>query len=253
VIERVPFTSDDDLQRRVARDAPFIVTGLTAGWPACSIEGLRRFADERVVVARARDRRLYVQAAGGIPQEQMRVGDFLDGLAAGDTEHYLITPVLETLPGLLAGVPLPRVVREASFTTIRLWVGGAGFHTPLHHDLPDNLYVQVQGRKRVTLIHRRHRRDVYPYGLSSGVPNFAQVDADHPDLERFPRFSRVSPLTCEVRAGEVLFIPRRWWHQLESLEASMSLSLWFANGGGALLGRMSHSYAKLRKLRLSRP
>jgi ribosomal protein L16 Arg81 hydroxylase len=56
-------------------------------------------------------------------------------------------------------------------------------------------------------------------------------------------------MVFEVNAGEVLYIPRMWWHQVTSLEVSASINFWFANGPVALVARLSQIYARLRGLR----
>ena len=202
-----------------------------------------------MIVGHTRDGRLEVSAQVGVTQSEESLGEYLAALRAGARDRYLISPVEERIPELLEDLRTPELCRDAPFQTRRLWLGPAGVRTPLHHDLPDNLYAQIFGRKRVTLIPRRERRNVYPNPWLSRAPNFSRVDAFAPDLERFPRFARVRPQVCEVGPGECLFIPRLWWHQVESLETSASLSLWFAWGATALLAGLAQRYARLRQLR----
>ena len=42
------------------------------------------------------------------------------------------------------------------------------------------------------------------------------VDMTQPDLVRFPRFARARALTCEIRAGDILYLPSFWWHEVRS-------------------------------------
>lgn len=251
-ILRVPGRSSDEIAHHMAAGRPVIFTALTADWPArerWSLEYFRdRCADQNVLVARAQNGRILVSKQG-IPQVQMRFGEFLDGLAQGRTEYYLTTPAKSMLPTLMEDVRYPEVYRRASFTDARLWVGPADFCTPLHHDWPENLFAQLLGSKRVLLVPRAQSHKVKSYGLLSGAPNFAQVDAESPDLQRFPEFAGTTRLCCTVGPGEVLYIPRLWWHQLRSNEVSASFNLWFARGFVALVAHASQSYARLRKLR----
>jgi hypothetical protein len=53
---------------------------------------------------------------------------------------------------------------------------------------------------------------------------FASVDPAAPDLEQFPRFSGVTPIEVVVGPGQALFIPVGWWHRVEALDTSISLS-----------------------------
>lgn len=192
--------------------------------------------------------RLVVSERAGVEQSETTLSAYLEGLREGRRDLYLISPVEDRIPGLLADIREPEVYRRARFRSARLWLGPAGMHTPLHHDLPDNLYAQIFGRKRLRLVPRSERRNLYPNSRFSAAPNFSPVDTWHPDLERFPRFRRVRPLDCTIEAGECLYIPRLWWHQVESLEVSASLNLWFANGAAALLASASQRYARWRRL-----
>jgi hypothetical protein len=55
---------------------------------------------------------------------------------------------------------------------------------------------------------------------------------------------------CEVGEGEVLYLPRYWWHQVTSLERSASVNLWWAHGVRAAISLAGQAFVKLRKLSL---
>src|SRR4029077_1058107 len=65
---------------------------------------------------------------------------------------------------------------------------------------------------------------VYPF--VDNIVN-SRVDPEHLDPERFPRFGSASVLDCVVGPGDVLFIPRGWWHYLRSESPSISINHWF--------------------------
>lgn len=81
------------------------------------------------------------------------------------------------------------------------------------------IIVQVIGRKRITLIDPLHARYVYN---DDGV--FSMVDAANPDYSRFPLYAYADPITLVLEPGDALFIPVGWWHHVESLDLSASLS-----------------------------
>ena len=100
-----------------------------------------------------------------------------------------------------------------------LWFGPAGTVTPLHHDVMNVLFVQLHGRKRFTLI---------PPGFGPRVYNeigvYAEVDPEHPDYRAHPAFRGVPITSVLLEPGETLFLPVGWWHRVESLDVSISLS-----------------------------
>lgn len=103
--------------------------------------------------------------------------------------------------------------------TVFLWFGPAGTVTPLHHDIANILFTQVHGRKRVTLISPLQSQYLY-----NDVAVYSSVDLKAPDLEKFPKFARVQPVDVVVEPGQTLFIPVGWWHYVESLDTSITLS-----------------------------
>ena len=58
----------------------------------------------------------------------------------------------------------------------------------------------------------------------------AQVDVLGPHPEQFRDFEKVPYLQCQLEPGQVLFIPRKWWHFVQSLSGSLSVSYWWTDG-----------------------
>lgn len=101
-----------------------------------------------------------------------------------------------------------------------LWFGPKGTFTPLHHDLTNNMLVQIYGRKKVTLVPALQT----PY-LHNDRWVFSKIsDLKNVDRTQYPAFNRVTPIECVLEAGEALFIPIGWWHTVESLDVSISVS-----------------------------
>jgi ribosomal protein L16 Arg81 hydroxylase len=45
----------------------------------------------------------------------------------------------------------------------------------------------------------------------------------------FPEYAHTSPVTADLQPGDVLYVPPYWFHHVESLTASISLSTWSVN------------------------
>jgi hypothetical protein len=254
-IERIaPPTPEEFEARWVRTSTPVIIRGLMDAWPARRLWSLDYFADrfgQRLVTAgTTRDGMLQMSDEEGVHQVEIEFGRYVDQLRTGRVDCYVLSPVDERLPELLDDVVPPEPCRRARWHAVRLWFGAGGTCSPLHRDWPENLYGQVLGHKRFIMVHRDETPRVYRRPFWSGVPNFSRLDAEHPDYERFPRFRGVRRLEFEVEPGEVLYIPRMWWHQVRSLDVSASINFWFANGGVALVARLSQLYAKVRGLRM---
>jgi len=96
------------------------------------------------------------------------------------------------------------------------WFGPKGTLTPLHHDLTNNLLVQVLGRKRVLMVPpwelERARNHQHCFSAVT-LPELEQGGEGVPDV-----------VECEIGPGEALFLPVGWWHHVEALDVSISMS-----------------------------
>ena len=53
------------------------------------------------------------------------------------------------------------------------------------------------------------------------------------DIKRFPNFSQTQPRIVELERGDVLFVPRHWWHFVENIgcygtDINISVNSWIA-------------------------
>lgn len=113
---------------------------------------------------------------------------------------------------------------------INVWIGPAGTVSPLHRDPMDNFLCQIYGHKYVKLISSAVSDEaVYPFDGSTKMTNTSQVNVEAVDEKRFVRFSETSKLTfqCVLAPGDILFIPKGWWHFVKSLSSSCSISFWW--------------------------
>jgi ribosomal protein L16 Arg81 hydroxylase len=123
-------------------------------------------------------------------------------------------PLLADIGTLPAFCDRAQLAARSSF-----WFGPAGTVTPLHHDTIMLCHTQIVGRKRWRFVSPLQWPRVYNH---SGV--FSAVDVDHPDLARHPAFAQATVLEVVVEPGETVFLPLGWWHQVRSLDVSLSFS-----------------------------
>lgn len=155
----------------------------------------------------------------------------------GSLEPYM------NIPQLYPAAVQSKVKKAATF-----WLGPAGIVTPIHFDSAHNLLVQVHGRKKLVLISPRESKLLYYPSLDLGHVNYSPVDVESPDYNRFPRFRKATLLELELKPGEVLFIPVRWWHHARALDDTISLNFWWFSLDG--LRRMWHPYLVYKISRL---
>jgi hypothetical protein len=156
----------------------------------------------------------------------MRFGDYADLVQnSGRTNDFYMTANNDTsnreaLRELWQDVPaLAPYLMPAPAGTGFFWFGPAGTVTPFHHDLTNNFMAQIIGRKRVRLIAPCEVNRV------ANVRHcFSQVDGRHIDLQQFPAMAGVPVLDVELAPGEILFLPVGWWHFVEALDITVTVS-----------------------------
>lgn len=119
------------------------------------------------------------------------------------------------------------------FNAPRIWIGPAGTLTPLHRDDSDNLFAQVWGQKRFTLAAPHHRAALGTWSTSpQGGLDGCDFNPDAPDYEQYPQARQVPFLRFTLEAGDLLFLPEGWFHQVQSISTSLSVNFWINSGRG---------------------
>jgi hypothetical protein len=114
------------------------------------------------------------------------------------------------------------LTRQQSGPDGMMWIGPAGTFTPLHHDLTNNLIAQLVGRKQVKLVPASETGKIYNHRHV-----FSEIsDLDDPtiDMTRFPRLPGLRVYEVTLAAGEILFVPFAWWHQVRALDFSVTVT-----------------------------
>jgi lysine-specific demethylase 8 len=259
-IERVENPAVETLLRDFVRPGrPVILRGVADRWPAMSRwspEHLRsRFPDLKVPVEVAEldptstDPQTRLE---GTTPVKMTLAEYIDtalGPTPPDKTYYLAQfPLLERAPELKGDIDsldaymdISSVYPERLKAKLRLpaglWLGPAGSLSTLHFDVAQNYLVQITGRKRLVLFPPDQSNLLHYPHFGARMLHFSPVDVEKPDLQRFPRFERATPLECTLEPGEILHIPSGWWHFVRSLEPALSLNFWWIRPGVLLARR----------------
>ena len=102
----------------------------------------------------------------------------------------------------------------------KIWIGNRT-RVSTHYDVSSNIACVVAGRRRFTLFPPEQIRNLYVGPLEftlAGQPT-SMVDLDAPDFDRYPRFAEAldQAQSAELEAGDAIFIPSLWWHNVAAL------------------------------------
>jgi Cupin-like domain len=218
---------------------PVILRGLVEEWPAVQAANdsprallghLARFDTGASVEAFFGDPAIagkyyYGEGLKGFNFER-RMLKFLEALQAivaaverpgGRSVYAGSVPCRDCLPGFAAANPMPLLAPE---TAPRIWLGTAA-NVSSHYDTFDNLACVLAGRRRFTLYAPQLIERLYvgpiDYTMAGAPVSLAASSAA--DDERFPLFREVRDQAwiCELQPGDALYLPKLWWHQVESL------------------------------------
>ena len=207
---------------------PAKLTGIVDHWPALARWSLDHFAavagDALVEAQVERERDPDYEFAKDGHRRLVRFGELIDWLRTAEASNDIYLTAYNSGANAAALAPLWDDLAPIALLDARgdrdgfFWLGPRGTLTPWHHDLTNNLLVQVIGRKRVrmappwALARMRNSRHCFSDWGNDALPA-GKGDAAAPPV-----------LETVIGPGEGLFLPVGWWHQVEALDLSASMS-----------------------------
>lgn len=226
-------TAQEFLDRHYAINRPVILCGEMTGWPALakwSPAWLReRIGNADIEYQGCRTRNPDFELDKDAHKQRSSFAAWLDMIEAGAGNDAYLT-AYNSAANVAALAPLADdlgfidklLTRDGAFARGMPWIGPAGTFTPLHHDLTNNLLLQIVGRKRVVLAAPGETPKLY-----NDRAVFSRIgDLESPDfnLTNFPLSAGLGTHSLILEPGEALFIPVGWWHQVRSLDFSISIT-----------------------------
>ncbi|GLS24355.1 cupin-like domain-containing protein [Marinibactrum halimedae] len=160
---------------------------------------------------------------------RLPLGDFCDKiLHGGVTNDYYLTANnnganAESLSDLMSDVgDFANGYRRdpSNYSQCYFWLGPESATTQFHHDLTNNMLVQIYGHKKVTLVPALQVAYLYNDKSVYSATSYPKAN----DNECFPLLKKVSSIEVVLEPGEALFIPIGWWHEVESLDVTIGVS-----------------------------
>lgn len=239
-VAEVALSSAQDLDGRLhGCTQPFVVRGLVRDWPLVKT-GRRSPAEARQYLLDRSVDRPFVFALGNpgtdgriFYDEAMAVNfatsratlkhifALIDAAEGGDETSTIYLSSIDLGTHFRGVAEENRVALGDRQCLESIWIG-TRTKVAAHNDFPHNLACCAVGRRRFTLYPPDQYRNLYPGPLDNtpaGRP-VSMVNVDSPDLEKHPAFAEAlqHALVAELEAGDAIYIPSLWWHQVEGLD-----------------------------------
>ena len=226
-IERVSGLTKRDFEEvYLKKSIPVVFTDLVKDWPATekwTFDWLKSTHGKLQVPVYDNDFRKpgkdYLT-----PKRTMAFGDYLDEIQGGPTDlRMFLYNIFKHAPDMVNDFSMPDITDGWLKTFPMMFFGGQGARVDLHYDLDcATIFItQLQKRKKVVLFPYDQGDFLYqhPFTVQS------EVRLDQPDFEKHPALKLAAGYETTLEHGETLFMPHLFWHYMNYVEGSFSLSL----------------------------
>ncbi len=243
-----------------------VITGAMTPWPAMERWSLEYFAenlggDKVQALTMPREQELDGQTEEERTRQvrgaRMTMHEYIEKLSAPDVCPFYVAalPIRKHLPKLLEDIETPRYFGGDGPVAPRLWFG-SGVNGPLHYDKTHNLHGIVSGEKQFLFADPGQSSRLYPNSMFSGMPHMSRTSFRRPEPERFPRLRQANPIEVSLTKGDLLFVPRGWWHEVATPTPTISIDFPWDGGPSRswMLLRLAPSAwtSRMRRRRQSR-
>jgi hypothetical protein len=226
-IPRIECSSTETFRREhTCRETPAIITDLVNRWPAFGRWTPDYFAERFGSLPFTPSVDLPTH---GTPytriwsdfHRDMTVAEFVAHMKTTDKPSYVRRQGISKFPGAQEEVGIGDLSPDSRHGKNTFVWFGRNTITGLHFDLAQGLFCQMYGNKRVYMIAPEYSRFLYPV---RGSVTKSLVLPSEADLEAFPQFQHATVWTGTVHPGELLVIPRLWWHSIIAEGTSITVT-----------------------------
>ena len=164
----------------------------------------------------------------------------------GNRRFGLYECAIEDVVGLYRYIQPPTLIPKHCplISSGNIWIGTKNLTSPMHEDgrLTDktgyspnkfhNINFQVKGQKRILLAHPDQSDLLYmkPPSIDLSVSPTIEIDVfDAIDFDKYEAFKHAHLYETTLQEGEALYVPRGWWHALQSTEDSINYNVFFSS------------------------
>ncbi|XP_073024922.1 lysine-specific demethylase JMJ31-like isoform X2 [Primulina eburnea] len=137
-------------------------------------------------------------------------------------------------------IETPAFLEGKTLASVNLWMNNDRTRSSTHYDPHHNLLCLISGCKQVTIWPPSATPFLYPFPLYGEASNHSAVPLENPDFRIYPRGKNLDEYSQKVilHAGDALFIPEGWFHQVDSESLTIAVNFWW--GSDMISGMLEH-------------
>jgi hypothetical protein len=228
-IERVKTISKADFfNNYVKKQIPVVVEELTHDWPAYEkwrLNYIKEVAGDKTVPLYD-DRPVKAEDGFNEAHAKMKMSDYIDLLEKGPTNYRIfLYNIMKEVPVLKNDFKWPNIGLNLVKQLPMLFFGGENSKVFMHYDIDYSniLHFNFNGEKQCILFAPDQTK--YMYKIPHSLISREDIDFDNPDYEKFPALKHAEGYICNLKHGEMLYMPEGYWHYMKYLTPSISMSL----------------------------
>lgn len=160
---------------------------------------------------------------------------FVDTYHEPDNNVYIVSDLPSTMYHDMGVISSFGACGEMSrrIVEVDMWWSGGGSSSIIHKDAYNQLNCLLNGTKFWKLIAYEYEKDIYKHPEDEReIGGFSDVNSEEVDLIRYPKVKNVEWSNITVYAGDCLFLPKSYYHQVKSQGTNnKAVSLLFSRFG----------------------
>lgn len=143
------------------------------------------------------------------------------------TEHYMVDAVPQFLrQDVMVPCPLQcEQLVDHAFVDNVMWYSSGGTKSVVHTDSVENINCLFRGDKTLVFVDPTLYGDKVDLDRPEG--SYSSMDVDSVDYTKFPGMAEVEFYHVNITAGDCLYIPYQWIHQVRSYGSNLAVNIWW--------------------------
>jgi len=228
-IERVKSISEKDfVENYFKKQKPVVIENLTEDWPAYTkwhLNYIKEIAGDKIVPLYD-DRPVSHKDGFNEAHATMKMADYVSLLQSQPTNYRIfLYNIMKEVPSLKEDFKWPKLGLRLVKQLPMLFFGGTNSKVFMHFDIDYSniLHFNFNGEKQCMLFAPNQSK--YLYKIPHALISREDIDFDNPDFDKWPALQYAEGYVCNLKHGEMLYMPEGYWHYMKYLTPSISMSL----------------------------